>query len=62
MVVISDTTPLNYLIQIGSVEIIQRLYSNVVVPGSVLRELRHAKAPSRVREWAMNALAVSYER
>jgi predicted nucleic acid-binding protein len=54
MVVISDTTPLNYLIQIGSVEIIQRRFPAVTVSSAVIKELLHAKAPASVRAWAQN--------
>jgi len=51
-IVVSDTSPLNYLIQIGSVEILSRLFSSVIVPPTVVSELRHAGAPEVVRNWA----------
>ena len=51
MIVIADTSPLNYLVLIGEVEILRRLYRRVVIPEAVLRELRHPETPSAVSEW-----------
>jgi predicted nucleic acid-binding protein len=43
--VISDTSPLNYLILIGCDDVLPQLYHQVVVPAAVLQELRHADTP-----------------
>jgi predicted nucleic acid-binding protein len=51
MLVVSDTTPLNYLALIGEIDLLPRLYSTVVVPSQVIRELEHARTPLVVREW-----------
>ncbi|MBI3406645.1 MAG: hypothetical protein HY046_14420 [Acidobacteria bacterium] len=51
MIVVADASPLNYLIQIGHVGLLERLYQRVYVPGAVLDELRHAHAPISVTEW-----------
>ena len=51
MIVIADTSPLNYLILIGEAEVLQRLYGRVVIPEAVLRELRNPEAPATVAEW-----------
>ena len=51
MIVIADTSPLNYLILIGEAEVLQRLYGRVVIPEAVLRELQNPQAPARVAEW-----------
>jgi predicted nucleic acid-binding protein len=50
--VVSDTSPLNYLIQIGGVEILPRLFSSILVPPAVVAELRHPDAPVVVKNWA----------
>ena len=50
MTVISDTSPISYLVLIGSEEVITQLYGEVVVPGAVHRELIHPKGPDVVRE------------
>ena len=55
MTVVSNTTPLNYLILIGRVEILSALYSQVVVPQAVFLELTSVKAPEVVRDWVTNA-------
>jgi predicted nucleic acid-binding protein len=51
MIVIADTGPINYLIQIGHIEVLPRLYGRIVAPPAVCAELRSAKAPESVRRW-----------
>ncbi|MEX2213598.1 MAG: hypothetical protein WD768_05695 [Phycisphaeraceae bacterium] len=51
MIVVSDTTPLNYLVLIGAIDVLPRLFNEVYVPPAVLRELSHANAPAIVRDW-----------
>jgi predicted nucleic acid-binding protein len=52
--IISDTGPLHYLIQIGRVELLSSLYGEVLVPSAVIRELKHSSAPEVVREYFRN--------
>ncbi len=52
MIVVADTTPLNYLIQLGYPHVLHKIYGQVVVPPAVLTEMRHPDAPSKVRAWA----------
>jgi predicted nucleic acid-binding protein len=51
MTVVSNTSPLNYLVLIGAVDILPALFGRVVVPPAVIGELRHAGAPEVVRNW-----------
>src|SRR6266540_2120522 len=51
-VVIADTSPLNYLVLIGEVEILPSLYRQVVIPPEVLAELVDGDAPPQVLTWA----------
>ena len=51
MLVVADTTPINYLVLITQIDILASLYEEVVVPGAVAAELRHPKAPPVVRAW-----------
>jgi predicted nucleic acid-binding protein len=51
MIVIADTSPLNYLVSIGAVDVLQSLYKRVTVPEAVVRELRDMKAPAAVLTW-----------
>jgi predicted nucleic acid-binding protein len=50
-VVVSDTSPLNYLVMIGEITILHRLYDKVVVPFEVLTELEDDGAPAEVLQW-----------
>jgi predicted nucleic acid-binding protein len=52
MVVIADTSPLNYLIQIDAVFALPALYQRVLIPEAVWMELRHPNAPPNVATWA----------
>ena len=51
--VISDTSPINYLIRIGEIDLLPQLFGEVLIPPAVLQELQHAKAPLAVQEWAL---------
>ena len=53
-VVVADSSPLNYLIIIGFVDVLQQLFGTVVVPQQVISELIDPAAPSDVRRWASN--------
>ncbi len=53
-VVTADSSPLNYLTLIGSVDVLHRLYGTVVVPDQFISELRDPAAPREVRGWALN--------
>ena len=41
MIAVSDTSPICYLILIGEIDIIPKLYSQVLVPAAVMAELVH---------------------
>ena len=51
MLVVADTSPLNYLIQLGCIDVLPRLYQRIVVPSEVIAELRQHGAPQPVTEW-----------
>ncbi len=55
MVVIADTSPLNYLVLIEEAEVLPRLYGKVVVPQAVLEELLHPDTPPPVAQWIASA-------
>lgn len=54
MIVVADTSPLNYLVRLGREAILREIYGSVVVPPAVLAELHHTGAPDVVRKWASN--------
>jgi predicted nucleic acid-binding protein len=51
IVVVADTSPLNYLVQIGCQEQLAALYERVLVPPAVMNELHHPRTPAAVRAW-----------
>lgn len=51
MVVIADTTPLNYLVLIEEVEILPQLYGRVFIPLAVWEEFQRPETPDAVRAW-----------
>ena len=51
-VVVSDTSPLHYLILCGAETALPRLFSQVVIPPTVFRELQQPNTPPLVRQWA----------
>ncbi|MBN1489586.1 MAG: DUF3368 domain-containing protein [Phycisphaerae bacterium] len=51
MIVVSDASPLHYLVLIRLDDLLPRLFREVIVPPAVLAELAHARAPERVRAW-----------
>ncbi len=51
MIVVADTTPLNYLVLIQQVHLLQLLYGRVRIPPAVATELNHPRTPETVRAW-----------
>ena len=49
--VVADTSPLNYLVLIGSIDVLPELYERVLVPFEVIEELSAADAPAEVAVW-----------
>lgn len=50
--VIADTGPVNYLILIGYIDLLPRLFEKVTLPAAVQDELMDIGAPPEVRSWA----------
>ena len=51
MIVIADTTPINYLVLIEQADVLRELYGRVVIPQAVFTELQSNDTPEAVREW-----------
>ncbi len=49
MIVVSDTTPLNYLILTETAHVLAAIFGQVYAPSAVFDELAHAKSPEAVR-------------
>jgi len=54
MLIVSNASPINYLVLIEAVDILPKLHERVVVPMAVLEELRAPASPSPVRRWIEN--------
>lgn len=50
-IVIADAGPVNYLILIAHIDLLQLLFEKVFIPEIVCGELRHQKAAPVVRQW-----------
>lgn len=50
-VVISDTSPLRYLVLIGQADLLPALYTEVLIPEAVADELNQPATPEPVRRW-----------
>jgi predicted nucleic acid-binding protein len=51
MLVVADSSPIQYLVLIGQAELFPKLFRQVVIPEEVARELAHDKTPRVVREF-----------
>lgn len=51
MLVVADTSPINYLILIQHELLLPTLYTQVIIPPAVLRELEDPETPGAVRTW-----------
>ena len=54
MLVVADTSPLNYLVLTEHINILPQQHQRVLIPSAVRRELLSVSAPFTVREWAGN--------
>jgi predicted nucleic acid-binding protein len=52
MVVVADTSPLNYLLLVGKIDLLPALYDSLLLPPAVHRELLAPLSPASVRRWA----------
>jgi len=51
MIIVSNTSPLNYLILIGHIELLPALFQQIIIPQAVSSELSDAAAPAPVQAW-----------
>jgi predicted nucleic acid-binding protein len=57
MIVVADTSPINYLVLIQEIDILPKMYGKVVIPRAVQEELLRPAAPESVRAWISSAPA-----
>ncbi|MEA2162738.1 MAG: hypothetical protein QOK37_865 [Thermoanaerobaculia bacterium] len=51
MTVVSDTSPINYLVLIELQDLLPTLFEQVLIPGAVRRELQSPYAPAEIKKW-----------
>ncbi|WP_431732015.1 hypothetical protein [Adonisia turfae] len=51
MIVVSDTSPINYLLLIDQIELLPRLFGQLVIPEAVRDEMLVPDAPLVVQAW-----------
>lgn len=51
MIIVSDTSPIHYLVLIGEIEVLRTLAGRVIIPQAVYRELQDAHTPQQVKDW-----------
>ena len=55
MIVVADTSPLNYLVLIDEVDLLPALFGEVLIPQAVFQELKHPKTPAKVQQWIIGS-------
>jgi hypothetical protein len=56
MIVVSDTSPICYLLLIDQIDILQSLCNGVTIPQTVADELRASESPPVVKRWIAKPL------
>jgi len=51
MIVVADTSPINYLVSIDEIAVLPKLYGTVIIPPAVRDELSRDRTPEIVRRW-----------
>lgn len=51
MIIVSDTTPLHYLILIDKVDLLRKFFSEIAVPKIVSDELQAAETPTKIKNF-----------
>ena len=54
MIVVADTSPINYLVQIACDSLLPDLYQRVIIPEAVVDELDHPSSPLSVKRWLLS--------
>jgi len=54
MIIIADTSPINYLVLTGFQEILPILFGQILIPEAVLDELQSPATPPEVKQWIAN--------
>jgi len=51
MIIVSNTSPINYLVLIEEIDLLPKLFTQIIIPNMVYKELSDPKAPNLVQTW-----------
>jgi predicted nucleic acid-binding protein len=51
MIVVADTSPLNYLLLIEEIDLLPTLFGTILIPQAVFQELQHPRTSQQVKDW-----------
>jgi predicted nucleic acid-binding protein len=51
MIVVADTSPINYLILVGEINVLTKIFVTITIPRAVRDELMRPSSPEVVRDW-----------
>ncbi len=54
MIIISDTSPINYLLLIGQIDLLPSLFEQIIIPEVVRDEMLSPDAPLSLQQWIAN--------
>jgi len=55
MIIVSDTSPIRYLLLIDHIDLLPQLYGQIIIPSVVYDEMQSANTPLEVRQWIANS-------
>lgn len=54
MIVVADTSPINYLLLINQIDLLPRLFQQIIIPDKVRDEMLDPDAPPVLQQWIAN--------
>ncbi|MEM8610767.1 MAG: hypothetical protein AAGF93_02025 [Cyanobacteria bacterium P01_H01_bin.105] len=54
MIVVADTSPINYLLLIQQIDLLPHLFQQIIVPEAVQNEMLDPDAPLILQQWIAN--------
>jgi predicted nucleic acid-binding protein len=54
MIVVADTSPINYLLLINQIDLLPRLFQQIIIPDIVRDEMLDPDAPPVLQQWIVN--------
>jgi predicted nucleic acid-binding protein len=54
MIIVSDTSPINYLILIGQIDLLPQLFEQIIILQAVYNELSDSLAPLPFQTWTVD--------